>query len=294
MNLKTITLREWYAETFVQLFHADARSRTIEAYLSTIAVWERVTSNPAITSVDQFAAASFRTHCPGRAATISKHCRHLNHLFAKLGPSGPHNRDALGLVDSVPWFKSPRVEIGEPNVPDDAALEAFIMEARKPLALFCVLAATTGSRQTAIRLLSLNACECANQIIRFPSSTDKRGRARVKPVPAITVQWWNSVSERSWPASRSGFAAAWRKAAAAAGVPQLRPHGLKRWWGNRLIRAGASPWCVKFALDHSQSDVTGLHYVNSFDELATLVNEIELPPAFAERLNSSMKIEATA
>ncbi len=234
MNPATSTLRVWYEQFFAALFHADARPNTLEAYRATIAAWEKVTSNPTVDSVDQFAAASFRTLCPGRPATIAKHCRHLNHLFGKLGQPGPRNRDALGLVLNVPWFKPPRVEIQIKPIPGDADVEAFVRAASLPLALFAVIAATTGSRNTAIRFLDLNALDFNAQVIRFPASTDKRGRARLKPVPSITATWWRQVADRAWPASRSGFAYAWRREAKKAGVPSLRPHGLKRWWGNRF------------------------------------------------------------
>ena len=40
-----------------------------------------------------------------------------------------------------------------------------------------------------------------------------------------------------------------------------------------------------------QTDVTGMSYLDSFDELAGLVDKIELPPAFTSRLRPETQIE---
>jgi hypothetical protein len=74
----------------------------------------------------------------------------------------------------------------------------------------------------------------------------------------------------------------------AAESPLLRPHGLKRWWGAQLIRPKATPWCIRFALDHAQRDVTGLSYIDPFDELAGPVDQVALPEVFTTRLRRSI------
>lgn len=293
MDLSRLTLPEWYEGTFVLLFHADARAGTIFQYRNTLSIWKRVTSNPPILAIDQLQLAKFRSEAPGCPANIAKHCRHLNHLFAKLGPPGPRNRDALCLMPRALWCKPPAGPQKKRRIPSNDELDAFVRKAPLDLALFAVVAATTGSRNGAVRALRDSNVDAAGQFLRFPPNTDKKNVERVKPIPQLTLAWIAKHARQMerWKVGAGAFSRRWNRHAKHCGTPLLRPHGLKRWWGAALVRAHASPWCVKFALDHAQSDVTGLHYLDPFDELAGLVDKIELPPAIASRLRTETQIE---
>ena len=189
MDLSRLTLPEWYEETFVLLFHADARPGTIAQYRITLSVWRRVTGNPAIGSITPMLLAKFRAECPGNPGNVAKHCRHLNHLFNKLGPPGPRNRDALDILPRAPWCKPPTPPLKKPRIPPNGELDDFVREAPIDLALFAVVAATTGSRNTAVRALRLDNVDSQGQLLRFPPETDKRHAERVKPIPKITLAW---------------------------------------------------------------------------------------------------------
>lgn len=279
------TLREWYEESFTVLFHADARPATLVEYQCTISRWEALTTNPPLAEIDQLTLARFLAGMSCSAATRAKHTRHVNHLLAKAGPAGPHNRDAVGLLNNPPWVRPPRCEQRLPSVPHDDLVSQFAARAPADLALFAVVAATTGSRQAAVRSLTDDQVDLANGVARFAAVTDKRRGERLKPLPGTTVAWWRLGIDRTrWRVRTDSFSARWKRWATKVGTPTLRPHGLKRWWAARLIRAGASPWAVRYALDHAQRDVTGIHYLAPFDELAGLVDRIELPPAMKERL----------
>lgn len=293
MDLSRLTLPEWYEGTFVFLFHADARPGTIEQYRNTLAIWKRVSGDPPILDIDQLTLAKFRATAPGQAATVAKHARHLNHLLSKLGPPGPRNRDALDLLPRTPWCKPPRPENRKLRIPHNDELETFVSHAPLDLALFAVVAATTGSRNGAVRSLRRDNIDAAGQFVRFPAETDKKRGERTKPIPRITLTWLTKYARlmEKWARNPSNFAKKWNASARQCGTPLLRPHGLKRWWGATLVRAHASPWCIKFALDHAQNDVTGLHYLDSFDELAGLVDKIELPASFTTRLRTETQIE---
>lgn len=279
------TLREWYEGTFTVLFHADARAATLVEYSCTLTRWEALTNNPPLAQIDQLTLARFLAAMTCSSATRAKHARHVNHLLAKAGPPGPHNRDAVGLLERPPWVRPPRSEHRLPRVPNDEELAAFVRRAPSDLALFAVIAATTGSRQAAVRSLTDGHVDLANGVARFAAATDKRRGERLKPLHPTAVAWWRQQIDRAhWNVRTDSFSARWKRWANRLSVPTLRPHGLKRWWAARLIRAGASPWAVRYALDHAQRDVTGIHYLAPFDELAGLVDRIELPPAFKERL----------
>lgn len=288
MHLDGMTLRRWYEELFIRLFHADARPRTIESYRYTISAWEKHTPNPPVDRIDPLALANFRAAFPNKA-TAAMHCRQLNAMLTKLGPPGYRNRDALGLIANVPWLKPPSPQKRLPLIPHDEQIAAMVQLAPADLALFTVTAALTGSRQTAIRFLTPANIDIPGQFIRLPADTDKRNCERKKPVPKVVLKWWDRFGEQSsrWRVQRSSFARRWNYWTAHVGAAPLRPHGLKRWWAAQLIRSGATPWAVRYALDHAQRDVTGIHYLAPFDELAGLVDRVPLPPAFTEDLCQS-------
>jgi len=90
------------------LAHADARTRTLESYAGTLAAWTRLTGDPPIEQITPVLLAQWRSQLAGSSATVAKHCRQLNVLLAKLGPPGPWNRDAVGVLPTTPWVKPPR------------------------------------------------------------------------------------------------------------------------------------------------------------------------------------------
>jgi integrase len=284
LDITSLRLRAWYLEHFAPMFHDDARPRTIELYLTTIKHWESITGNPPLVTITQVELAQFRTGLKCGAATKAKHCRILNAMFAKLGPPGPHNRDALGLLPSSLWCRPPRIPKRTHAIPRDDQIDNLMHIAPPNLQLFLVTAALTGSRQTAIRALKPTSLDARGQLIHFPADTDKTGQERIKPIPQVLLTWWREHGHESlrWNIRRETFNTKWKRHATRAGCPHLTPHTLKRWWGARLIRSGATPWCVKFALDHVQNDVTGMHYLNPSDELAGLVDHIPLPASFTE------------
>lgn len=277
-------LRDWYDRFFIRLFHADARPRTIEAYRETIQHWEKLTTNPALARIDQLCLAEFRAALPGSAGNQAKHCRHLNAILAKLGPPGPRNRDALNILPTVPWARPPRTMHKTHTIPSDAHITFFMQNASYDLQLFLVTAALTGARQTAVRMLRPTAIDKAGQIIRYDPDNDKRRVERLKPIPSILIDWWQACGHLHyrWQIQRSSFNRRWKRTATRAATLDVTPHNLKRWWAARLVRHGASSWAVRYALDHAQRDVTGIHYLEPFDELAGLVEKIPLPAIFYE------------
>jgi integrase len=286
IDLTRITLREWYEQHFLLLYHSAARPGTIEAYRDTLNQWSKATDDPPVGEIDAYTLARFRKNCTCRDSTIAKHSRHLNHLFAKLGPPGPRNRDALNILPQIQWCKPPSYDRENKRIPTDNDLATFVTKAPPDLALFAVVAATTGTRNDAIRAITPDAVDHAAQIIRFPAHTDKRRRERLKPIPAITLKWLARYASLmpKWKQTPSNFARRWNRHARQVGVPTLRPHGLKRWWGASLIRANVSPWAIRYALDHAQRDVTGINYLQPFDELAAVIDRIPLSDAFVARL----------
>jgi integrase len=284
IDTATMRLRDWYQHHFVILFHADAQPGTIESYLGTINHWERLTDNPPLNAIDQLTVARFRNTIPGTADNRAKHCRQLNAMFAKLGPPGPRNRDALAILHQIPWARPPKTFKKKKMIPTDNELDAFMRTAKPDLQLFMVTAACTGARQTAVRMLSATRVDARALVIRYDAATDKRHIERLKPIPEIVLTWWRRWGHESerWKIRRNSFNQRWRRTLTKINAPHLTPHSLKRWWAARLIRHGANQWTVQYALDHVPHDVTGMAYLEPFDQLAELVNQIPLPTTFME------------
>jgi integrase len=291
MDPKILTLRAWWRDHFVVLFQPDVSTRTLVEYAATLNLWEMLTANPTLQAITSIDLANFR----GKAiayrspSTVNKHLRHLNHLFGKAGPPGPGNRDAIGLVDRTPWVKPLRTL---QHLPRPASLEAIRLMYHVSdnfMQDLLVVLYNTGSRITAVLNLLQSDVDVVGKSLRFRAAFDKRGVERRKPLSRYVL---TRLVSRRRPAgavfelrsSLRQFYRHWHVTQDAAGLideQRFTPHGLKRACATELSKI-ASPWAVRYMLDHAQSDVTGGHYVNPLDELRDVVERLP-QPAWGER-----------
>jgi len=284
MDPNTLTLRSWYEQHFVALFQADVRKRTIEEYSATLQHWESKTDNLPLQSITGIAISLFRATLAEdlSPATVNKHLRHLNHLLGKAGPAGPHNRDALGLLSAVPWVKQLRTYQRRPQAAGLPAIRQFYKACPDDWWRgFVVCAFHLGSRVRALVNVREADVDWGVGRITFTAEHDKRRIERTKPMSMCVRR--HLVKLRGCgllhlSTSKTTFYKAWHRIEMAAGFTEdeeFTPHALKRACGTQLASSGASPWSVKYMLDHSQSDVTGCSYV---DPLEGLVDVVELLP----------------
>lgn len=302
-----LTLVSFFDQFFAPLFLCDARPRTFNAYAETLNHWKRIAGNVPLTAIDTLLLARFKVtlHETLSPATVNKHLRQVNAILGKAGPSGPGNRDALGMLASTPWTKPLREERPRPRaIGDDVvrAIYAAAKVARRPKcetvsgyagkwwrALICV-AVTTGFRHQALLGLRWLDVDVAGRTVRVPACIDKCHTERCKPLHPIAVRHLLAIrgtgdvvfpfdgSEQTWYRE-------WHAIQDAADIPDaehIKLHDLKRFAGTRYA-ATASPWVVQQMLDHSSIE-TAKFYINPAEACRATVDAFPLPNCFKEVL----------
>ncbi|MBL8827836.1 MAG: hypothetical protein JNM18_12735, partial [Planctomycetaceae bacterium] len=107
MEGSTLTLPRFYFDVYAPTYLVGARPRTFEAYKDAVTLWSRLVDEVRLCSIDVITLAKFKSGLmAGRSpATVNKHLGAVNAILTKAGPPGPRNRDALGILDRVPWVK---------------------------------------------------------------------------------------------------------------------------------------------------------------------------------------------
>ena len=310
----------FFERTFTPLFLSDARPRTFAAYNETLRHWVRIFGDVALHDVTVVMLARFRDELvagTGKAsgtrrrlspATVNKHLRHLNHIIGKAGPSGPRNRDALGILNSTPWVKSLKVYRRRPHTVDFSLLSSAYQAARfarlpalaKPVAhggtfqrdwwrALYVTAYTTAFRRGALFALVWDDVDVAEAIVGLPAEFDKCGVERVKPLHRAAIAHLLKIrlagQQRlfAWSHGWKAFYKEWHAIQDMAGIEtkdHFTLHDLKRTAGTELSDI-ASPWVVQQMLDHSSIN-TSRHYVNVARKLRPAVDRMSMPECFLE------------
>lgn len=302
-----LTLVSFFQQFFAPLFLCDVRPRTFNAYDDTLKHWQRVVGNVPLAAIDTLLLARFKValHETLSAATVNKHLRQINAILGKAGPSGPGNRDALGMLASTPWTKPLREDRPRPRAIGDAIVSRIYAAARVARwprceaasgyaakwwrALICV-AVTTGFRHQALLGLRWADVDVAGRTVRVPACIDKCHTERCKPLHAAAVRhllairgvgelvFWFDGSEQTWYRQ-------WHAIQDAADIPDaehIKLHDLKRFAGTRYA-ATASPWVVQQMLDHSSIE-TSKYYINPAEACRVAVDAFPLPNCFKEVL----------
>jgi integrase len=329
-----MTLRTYFERIHAPTFLSGAKPMTLKRARESLKHWERETVDPRLAEIDPETLAVFKSRlfnpagfCGRRAgnarqgvfafaadpppptdsprqlsrATVNLHLRQISGILSKAGPAGPTNRDALGVLRSVPWTKPLKEYRRRPkNVKDDlldaiyrAAAAALHPHLENVLAgnwwkALIVTAVTVGYRKGAMLRLPWSCVDWEESIIRLPAEADKCWTEREKPVSRLVLQHLLRIRTASdlifpFPESATTFYRQWRAIQTAAAIPkdrQIKLHDLKRACGTRFARI-ASPWVVQHRLDHA-SLATSQFYVNASDEEREAVDRQPLPAAFCE------------
>ena len=294
------TVRAFFDAQFKPLYLADARPRTIAEYGFTVTAWDRWFAAVDLATIAVETLATWRQKLSDSGLvppTVNKHLRHLGAILAKAGPPGPHNRDALGVIDRTPWVRPLRWQrdlprhvaldtIGRVYAQADGALYPRSRPGHYWRALV-VCAYNLAYRRHALLHMPEAAIDWNAATVRMPANLDKCRVERIKP--ALDVVLTHLLPLRgnhkplAWPHGNRAFYWQWHALQTAAGVDRAEhftPHDLKRACGTQLQRAGANEWQIRYMLDHAQRDVTGRSYVNAADELREVLERLRQPPQF--------------
>ena len=290
----SFTLRSFYDSHFSRMFLCGAKPTTFLEYKATLVKWDLIVGclnvdEINIQNLSEFKAKLFEL---GLArASVNKHLRHLNAILAKVGPAGPGNRDALGLLNSVPWVKPMKEMTRRPRTvsPSDfALLYEEVARASVPRIdeinsadwwrALLVTALTTGFRREALFSLRWDHVDLVDQVIRVNAEFDKCGTEREKPLHKICVDHLLRIRRPAgglvfaWPFCSRTFYRHWHCLQDDAGIEQhFKLHELKKTCGTVFARTSGSAWVVKEMLDHS-SIHTSRFYVDSCDGLREAVD----------------------
>jgi integrase len=297
-----LTLVSFFERYFARLFLDDARPRTFAAYDETLKHWKCITGDPEL-PFDAAVLAAFKVelHSTLSAATVNKHLRQVNAILAKVGPAGPGNRDALGMITCTVWTRPLREDRPRPRAIADDVVDAIYAAcefARRPRLSWCspaawwraliCLAITSGFRRGALLALRWSDVDVAGRTVRVPASIDKCHAERVKPLHVIAVKHLLRIRGRgelvfAFHGSEIAWYRTWhaiQDRADISSAEQIRFHDLKRFAGTRYA-ATSSPWVVQQMLDHSSIE-TSRFYVNAAEQCRAAVDAFPLPECFKQ------------
>jgi integrase len=292
-------MRRWYAPAF---FYGQLKIRTIESYLQSVELYLAHVGDLPLDQLTPHNNARFvqSLNKTGIAnETIRKHCRNLNTIFNRMGPSGYRNRDALGLLHEPPWIRPPRPFLKLPRDILDGQVEnlfracsqtpgcftfpKYLPEELRPkwwetLILFVI---TTALRHGALCQWTWDDVDFGRRRILISASIDKSRRERIKPLHPVVLQGFRAVQADDrrllpWPHGNKKFYGIWHEINEVAGIiPGLMLHDLKRYALQRAVRSGIDAATLQLLGDHSSLKTTVDHYVRG--NLDRYIESVVLP-----------------
>lgn len=314
------TLRSFYDELFAPTFLVAARPKTYSAYNEALKHWATICGNTPLKAINGRDLAVFKQRLldgtrptpatkqltfwkDAEAAkdglartTVNKHLRAIGALLSKAGPPGPRNRDAMAIIQNVPWTRPLKVQQKLPRaVRAEHVLAAYeaCETARYPKldgvrpgnwwkALYAV-AYTAAFRRAALMAMEWDQVDVVAETISVAAEDDKCWTERIKPLNHVVLLHLVRIRTKAkrvfpWPHSERTWYTQWHRIQEAAEIPEEKRfgiHDLKRTAGT-VYAAGGSPWIVQRMLDHSSIN-TSASYVNPVDQLRGAVDEFPLP-----------------
>lgn len=306
-----LTLSIFYANHFRANCLADAKPATIVLYEHALRRWRLVAGDPALSAITPEILSRFRdflSRLRGKLAvskmsanTVRKDIKIVQTILAKAGQPGHRNRDALGLLDKVPWIRPPRLILREPRFVSPELIDqvyrgACLAEAPrchgvKPGAWWRALLVTaynTGLRLGALLALRVEDVTWDDSLLRVSADHAKTSRGQLLPLNEITIKHLRAIRTSrdllfSWPHHRRWFHRSFHALQNKAALPERLHFGL-----HDLRRSAASllwehsPAAAQLMLGHASSQTTSGHYVNGRAMLAKAAAGLPQPAAFTE------------
>lgn len=305
------TLCSFYHDYYLPVrLASDARQSTRDYHEVCLRRWRLVTGDPPLKSITAEMLARFRdslTKSRGLRPwqrmspnSIRSMLRTLQSILDKAGPPGPRNRDAAGILSTVPWVKPPRPEDREPRIVPielvNAAYEAAAcmefprLDKVKPpkwWRALIVLVFNTGMRKGTVFRLRWEWVDWQNRLIAVPAASMKSRRVHVSPLNETVLRHLHSIRDDDrelifpWPINTRAFHDYWHSLLDLAGIPRdehFGLHGLRRTLATTLWKT--SPQAARLALGHRSMETTIGHYVNAQAIVAAAIEDLPQPAAF--------------
>ena len=292
-------VRMWYAPTYL---YGKRSLRTISEYVTSVEYFLNLVGDPSLDEIDPPMNARFihGLQAMGLSVeTIRKHCRNLNAVWSKAGPSGHRNRDTLRLVNEAPWIRPPEAYRRLPReIPDSEAdslyhateecaacfkFPTYLEERRlRPVwwRALIALVASTAIRRKVVFNLTWGDFDIGHKYFVVPAEFDKCKTARRKPIHPDVLRLLDAVKCGDkilpWKHGNGKFYECWNDLNETAGImPHLKLHDLKRYSLQLACRSGADAATLQLLGDHSSFQTTTAYYVGG--NLDKYVSTCRLP-----------------
>jgi len=304
------TLSSFYSDVYEPRFLSDATEGTRVAYRCHVRAWSLLTADPPLEEIRNETVETFRDAMGklrgadkiGRRSpnSVRSVMRSIGTLLSKAGPPGPRNRDALGLIDRVPWARPPRAVLKIPNtisieVVDQlcrvvSAAERPQIEGVKPpqwwKALIAV-ACSTGLRIGTLLALEMVEIDWKSGQLVISAEKMKARRPHLAYLNEAALHELRAIrTDRRlvfpWPHCKRYFDQYLRGMQRRAGVPESERvtfHAIRRSFGTAL--AGVSLDLARLALGHQALQTTLGHYIGPVDALRAAVAQVPMPATLA-------------
>ena len=280
---------------------------------TTLKYWELATGNPPLKEIDNVMMARFkkflmglrgrRRHQRQKPRSVRNRLSHVQCILDKAGPPHPHNRDAAGILDRVPYVKPPRVTQEIPQIADEqdivnCYLAAVGMEMPKVNGFktpawwraLIVLAYNTGLRRGTLFSLRMDDIDWQKSRLVIASGRMKSGRGHLIHLNATTLEHLRAIrTDRElvfpWYRHPKRFYDYFHRLQDMAGIPKddhFTLHAIRRTLATRLWEL--EPQAAPLALGHAGSDVTIRHYVQSSGIVSRALDALPQPEAFTTKM----------
>ena len=301
------TLSTFFESYYIPLM--DASEDAIYQYRNAVNRWTLATGDPPLSKIDSAMLADFkrflsslRGRKPGTLAsarTVAGRLQYIQSILDKAGPPRPRNRDAAGILETVPWVRPPKVPLPLPRIVADDQLNACYQAAGKMRIpkvdgiapadwwrTLLVVAYNTGLRFGSLFSLQMSDIDWKNNQIVIPPERMKSKRAHVLSLNATTMTHLRKIrTDREavfpQPTHRRDFYRCLHRLQNLAGIPEndhFGLHNIRKTTATRLWEN--SPQAAQLALGHAGSDVTIKHYVQSGDIVKRALDALPQPSAF--------------
>lgn len=303
------TLSEVFEGEYIRARLFEHSENTIGLYRVIIRKWRLITGDPAVPEITSSHLALFRDaigRMEGRdgklssPVTVRSGLRHVNTLLSFAGPQDRQNRDALGILEKVPWVKWPRQIMKIPKGVAVEHVEAVYRAADKMRVpripgvdtaawwrALIVLVYNTGLRRRtvfSIRMADVVWDDCS---LHLPGERFKSARPQIVPLNQTTMQHLEKLRGPreyllAWPYRNEYFWTLFNKLQSEAGIAEADRfglHAMRRQLATTYARE--SPELAQLALGHTGFSVTKDHYIDP-EALRPAVDRLPQPKAFTQ------------
>ena len=304
-------MRAFYEAHYKPVRLSDATVHTIGWHRAVLKKWELLTADPAIEDITAITLARFRDAMAAMLGRDRVHLASPNTVWQGLsfiqgvldraGPPQRRMRDAVGLLDKVPWVKPPKKMYTAPIMATTeqlndiyrtcVAMDRPHVTGVKPPAWWraiVVVCFNTGLRRGTLESLRMKHIDWKGKRLIIPPKVTKTGQGQIIHLTEVALSHLQAIkTDRelvfegfNW---RHSFYAQFRKLQALAGIPDSEHIGL-----HAIRKATATllwefdPQAAMVTMGHTTPAVTRQRYVDNGGIITRALDRLPQPSAFTE------------